>query len=73
VQLEPAGSAKRGLKDGPADMNVLVIASWFSRLVPATVLWKQRFAVARATCGAKSKVRGEAKAEDDLFAHKNGG
>jgi hypothetical protein len=25
----------------------------------------QRFAVARATCGAKFKVRGEAKAGDD--------
>ena len=24
MQLEPAGSAKRGLKDGPADMSAVV-------------------------------------------------
>ena len=55
MQLEPAGSAKRGLEDGPADTGVLVIAYWFSRLASATVLWKKRFAVGGATCGAKFK------------------
>mgnify|MGYP006874524545 CR=1 FL=1 len=67
MQLESAGSAKRGLEDDPADINALVIASCFSRLAPATVgreaaicCWRERL-VERS-----QKVHGEAKAEDDL-------
>jgi len=37
-------------------------------LRPAPVPWEQRFAVARAICGAKLKVHGEAKAGATLPA-----
>ena len=67
VQLESAGSAKRGLKDGPADTYVLVIAYWFSRLVPATVLWKQRFAVGESDlCSEVKKFTAKRRPETTL-------
>ena len=57
-------------KDGPADMNIHIIAYWLPRLA-ATFLWNQRFAVDERLV-EQSKFAAK-QAEDDLFAHKNGG